>query len=423
MTNVPITRILWDALWLLLIFALLVFVFGAQHVASLGDAAASLARAWLPFGDHVVAYLAFAGDGMALHYVIGAALFFFAIGYLLNFYRSPRDISELSRKRWILDVLVVLVLTVCLYGIVNLAGPQPDLLTLATKIFETSSETLVALFAVSLIYLEFRLTQVNDQQIKRRNAQTARYWVFYNVLNRIAQDMAVLREIDGRISTFVRAKNNGLVCRLYVKSILRAYSQSWANDDVLNRALDFEFVLLGQTEKTRMLEYFEEYNKHEDLVNRIVSKLEDLTAKMALDANADPGTSLDVAEFAKIIKESVIDDIADLRGSLVSILEKAMVLMVVVDYSDPHHNFAPARLDALKEFGAKYRDKEFNFFDWPWAREPKLTDSDSDLPRGQAAVDRLEALVKELHTLNYISDTELRRMRQFRRGIDTSNRY
>lgn len=349
-------------------------------------------------------------------------------------------------------------------------------------ILNTSSEAVVGLIALTLIYLEYRRGQNRDGELKRRNAQTARYWVFYNVRNRISQDIMTLAAIDAQIlagSTKRVADCNvsfNLASVANLVGILEGYSKSWNNDDVLNRALDFDFVLLGQTEKTRMLEYFERYNHLQDEIFLNLSRLERVLtlanlsvelefhdtaaatrraaaeARLAADADEPAATPLRARQLDMVeqMNEAALTrfavDLEGLRQSLRDIIEFAMVLMIVVDFSDRRHNFVDARRAVIDEIPERYRT-EIEPLDrkelldggapndvgvrWPWDMERKHREEElrrrrpdsEDKWKGSDSIKILKDLVAKLQEKGLLKEREVNRMNRFRQGKDTSAMY
>lgn len=341
-------------------------------------------------------------------------------------------------------------------------------------ILNTSSEAVVGIIALVLIYLEYRRGQNRDGELKQRNAQTARYWVFYNVRNRISQDIMTLAAVDAQIlggSTKRVADCDvqlDVACMIKLAGILEGYSKSWNNDDVLNRALDFDFVLLGHTEKTRMLEYFERYNHIQDEIYLILSRLErvlsvatltvDLdyhetaASRRAAELSADRDGALtsfrarQLAMADKLTQEALVNfsvDLERLRQSLRQIIEFAMVLMVVVDFSDRRHNFVEARRAVIDEIPDAYRieiepvapQEMGDGFKpsvigvrWPWEMERKHREEEvrrrrpdsEDKWKGSDSIQILKNLVGKLQEKGLLKEREVNRMNRFRQGKDTS---
>lgn len=356
-------------------------------------------------------------------------------------------------------------------------------------IFSYAGEAIVAIFAIFFIYLDYNSRLTIIRRNKSKNAQTARSWVFYNVTNRIAQDVAAFSQLRDMVGKWFLAEAREIAeidgpvdgldgpDVLVLHGILQGYSNSWGNDDVLSRALDFDFVLLGQTEKEFILRYFERYNELEDEVSRLASlcalyseALEKDTARShhpSAQQSREPGSmaGADQVAIADQVLEKIKPELATklnkLRSSLISIVENALVLSVIVDFSDVSANFAKDRkiaLDHVKNcFPANEenmlrttgdvssKDSNVKVVRWPWDLDPFRLKIDQkkvrwlspldtqkgneDMPGADAklkflrerdASKILELLVERLVTVQLLEDRQVRRIRQYRRGFDTT---
>lgn len=370
-------------------------------------------------------------------------------------------------------------------------GPVFDDAGLVTLrgIFSYAGEAIVAIFAIFFIYLDYNSRLAIIRRDKSKNAQTARSWVFYNVTNRIAQDVAAFSQLRGMVGEWFMAEPSGSEKTdvpiedlegpdvLVLHGILQGYSNSWGNDDVLSRALDFDFVLLGQTEKEFILRYFERYNELEDEVSRLASlcalyseALEKDTARSHYsgapqiresNSTGDSEPASMAEQVLEKIKPELAAKLSKLRGSLISIVENALVLSVIVDFSDVSANFAKDRkiaLDHVKncfpatgenmmrtESDVSSRDPELKVVKWPWDLDPyRLNKSqkkirwwatlehqkgDEDAPNADArlvfprerdASRILELLVERLVKVELLEERQVRRIGQYRRGFDTT---
>lgn len=192
-----------------------------------------------------------------------------------------------------------------------------------------AGEALVGFLALGLIYIEYRSRRADDEKQRLKQAQTARTLIIYNVQNRIAQDTNVLRELS-RLGSWDAA--NSIESIRWFGRILRGYSQAWGNDDVVTRALDFEFVLLGEVERRKIFEYFEAYAHLQDVVYLFMNKY-----------HVDGSASVDRQVYAHCE-----EDYLQVCSMIKDVVEEALLLMVVIDFSAPRNNFAFSRRKALE---------------------------------------------------------------------------
>lgn len=184
---------------------------------------------------------------------------------------------------------------------------------------------------------------VEREDAELQKKRTARYWVFYNASNRVAQDIGVIREIyasqrDFETSHADRDTEHKLL--QYVK-ILEGFQQTWKNDDVLNSALSFEFSLLTRPEKRAILDYFANYNEVED---RIQLKLPLLMP----DRKADGG----LAQSMAVENEDELKDLIEsLYEELGGLIVEGIELMELLQYIDEFPGFAK-RMDKYRREAA-----------------------------------------------------------------------
>lgn len=223
------------------------------------------------------------------------------------------------------------------------------------ELLEDYGEFLAILYGGYFLITQFRReNQRNAEQkqaeaLEREDAElqkkrTARYWVFYNASNRVAQDIGVIREIYASQRDFDTShadRDTEQKLLQYVK-ILEGFQETWKNDDVLNSALSFEFSLLTRPEKRAILDYFANYNEVED---RIQLKLPLLMP----DRKADGGLARSMAVENEDELKELIESLYDELGGLVV---EGIELMELLQHIDEFPGFAK-RMD-------KYRDEAAN---------------------------------------------------------------
>ncbi len=189
------------------------------------------------------------------------------------------------------------------------------------EIFKEVGEQFALLFALVSLIAWF-LSEVTRYFLARgQRRKTARYWVLYNAVNRVSQDLTVHLYISGivhgslynRVAAHVtdQAEQNGHLSHVPTGSIpvdlhadfndlrtqaryfLQGFEQTWNNDDVLSEAIAFDFSLLTPNEKSQTLEYFEEYNSLQDTVKFILPFLQPTIRHVPVeDASAPPSPEL-----------------------------------------------------------------------------------------------------------------------------------
>lgn len=204
-------------------------------------------------------------------------------------------------------------------------------------------EFLAILYGGYFLLTQFRRENQRNAEQKKAEAleredadlqkkRTARYWVFYNASNRVAQDLGVIREIyasqrDFETSHADRGTEQKLV--QYVK-ILEGFQETWKNDDVLNSALSFEFSLLTRPEKRAILDYFANYNEVEDRIQ--------LTLPLLMpDRRAD---GVLVQSMAVGSEEELKDLVQSLYEELGELVVEGIELMELLQYLDEFPGFA-----------------------------------------------------------------------------------
>ncbi len=141
------------------------------------------------------------------------------------------------------------------------------------NLFSDYAEFMIGFVVVTFIYLEYSADRTKEFKLQFRKEQTARYWVFHNALNRVNQDMRVLREITAQVRHAPKDCSAEQRAKALI-GVFTGYREAWRNDDVLSTAMDFEFILLSDPEKNRILNYFEYYNTLEDYIAMTISSLQ-----------------------------------------------------------------------------------------------------------------------------------------------------
>lgn len=170
----------------------------------------------------------------------------------------------------------------------------------------------LAVIAGGLAYFNALWLKSEDDREKRK---TARYWIFYNAANRLRQDEHIAELLTGVFNTpdfkaaiharpensdhesqflFITSDPSKLIARLAealtraeanshepselirrrLHNILQGYSDSWKNDDLLERIV-FEFSLLKPKEQEETLKYCSRYSAMQDRVSSILPHLND----------------------------------------------------------------------------------------------------------------------------------------------------
>lgn len=206
------------------------------------------------------------------------------------------------------------------------------------------------------------------ENIELQKKRTARYWVFYNASNRVAQDIGVIREIYASQTDFETShadRDTGQKLVQYVK-ILEGFQQTWTNDDVLNSALSFEFSLLTRPEKRAILDYFANYNEVED---RIQLKLPILMPERNKDGVLAPSMVVENEDELKELVESLYDEL----GKLVV---QGIELMELLQFIDEFPGFA-LRMDIYRRQAANEMERGRGLSDHgglPKALHPRSVD-------------------------------------------------
>ena len=278
---------------------------------------------------------------------------------------------------------------------------------------ESYGEAMALLVAILLflitVWFDWR-RKVVEQQEKRR---TARYWVFYNASNRINQDRNTLWYFES-FSNFgpltqsdkPQNKDSNAILPRKIPRIIEGFASTWANDDVLNQAMAFEFSLLHEIEKSVILEYFEHYNTLEDRISmispfltrrdplaepiaeRLVSEAFDSNQILDADTSEKFRTSLtkiinrllelenyDSNEMPQILKEQL----NELLKRIKEVITEAISLMEVIWLFDPAISYDQIHIARKKAY--KYGIDP----DSPWQKdevklESRLKKWQSNLP-------------------------------------------
>ncbi|MEL6317380.1 MAG: hypothetical protein AAFR16_07045 [Pseudomonadota bacterium] len=247
-------------------------------------------------------------------------------------------------------------------------GPLKSVATELMTLFAEDAEWLVALLGATIIFFEYQSKKAQTDDLGIRKEQTARYWVYFNTKNKIQQDLKILIELEGRIN---REPNLSIeeLSRI-TRTVLDGYIQTWNNDDVLSKAMEFEFVLLSKPEKERILRYFEAYNELEDTVV-FARYLADLTCN-------GPMPSIGAADIRH--------EITAMMQKIQALIAQAFEMMVVMDYTDKSQDLKGPRNELEEMIGrsidmSRFRTDDQSAFTYgvPW--EPIPTQSPSRFER------------------------------------------
>lgn len=218
-------------------------------------------------------------------------------------------VKKLTRTIWIILGIAILI------EVLSLAIFRRELLA-------SYGEALALLAGVTF----YMVDQWRDGKRQRRNdgdkKKLARYWVMYNAINRIGQDISVLKRFrkifgDESVSISIASDDN----RRRLRDALQSFSEAWKNDDVINDTISLEFSLLTTREKEQSLVYFEKYNTLEDEVWWIKPKLDHSSSDLTTPE-----------------KETVMEGMERLRSTLHETIEMAFTLadiFIQADKEDP----------------------------------------------------------------------------------------
>lgn len=167
--------------------------------------------------------------------------------------------------------------------IVDLKGQELSDAERLFGILHTEAEIvgILVTFYFAIVAATWALYEYTTQRRKRE--RTARFWVIYNTLNRINQDIQTYKNLKPHLATLAEMelsasqgwnKNDespekATIERMQLKivTILKAFRSTWGNDDVLSESIAFEFNLLEQAEKAAILKCFSEYNDLQDEIS------------------------------------------------------------------------------------------------------------------------------------------------------------
>ncbi len=230
--------------------------------------------------------------------------------------------------------------------------------------FMRTGEQLAVLVAFASLVAWATNEAIRNRESEEQRIRTARYWVLYNCINRITQDLNVHRQI-GRLLRNSDYQNVAAsmdyaipysqdhigdiqfdrhefpvpdqrhfsvvnVVRTQAWFFLRGFKDTWTNDDVLTAAIAFDFSLLTSDEKTYTLVYFEKYNSLQDDVNFVFPILDKMF--MPIEGEHYPTDSIVATspELQSRLLRQVYYRIPCISITLTARLQQAIELVVLI---------------------------------------------------------------------------------------------
>lgn len=239
--------------------------------------------------------------------------------------KEPEESKETKAKQfriwpWLGIFTVAVALLVGLtYGLTLLVCGLKAANTLAKNSydeFKNLGDSFGALVAALSVILWLKRASHNDEMAERDKIEkekkekeekkiTARYWMYYNIVNRLTEDIKFLDIYCSRLvketwysypritRIIARALENmkrgnprkddlGKMARIDYYDlrvdmgiIFRGFENTWKNDDILTDTIVFEFSLLDREEQDELTAYFESYSSIEDRVTMLRPFLND----------------------------------------------------------------------------------------------------------------------------------------------------